>query len=194
VPARSQGNGAIGSLPCPAITPPPPPGPEIGGMTLSVQGTTVRGTTSDPWSASAWRRDAPRAPQQNASSGGTATPSGGEMVADEQTMSTKWKSGGFDCEVKTPRKGSESAVNQAKRHKEAVDAFLAVFPKDGIPHDNCTSSAPPWSQFSVVWASGTSGSGTSCNEVWASAQVGENAYQFAQRCADATDALKFYFP
>lgn len=47
-----------------------------------------------------------------------------------QTTTTEWISGGLKCSVTTTRGASESAGDFADRHKEAVDAMLAKYPKD----------------------------------------------------------------
>jgi hypothetical protein len=47
-----------------------------------------------------------------------------------QTMTTEWTSSGLKQSVTTTRGASESAGDFADRHKEAVDALLAKYPKD----------------------------------------------------------------
>lgn len=46
-----------------------------------------------------------------------------------QTAEASWVSGGITITVKTTRNSGESAGDFADRHKEAVDAMLAKYPK-----------------------------------------------------------------
>lgn len=48
---------------------------------------------------------------------------------DMQTATNSWVSGGMTVTVTTTRNSGESAGDFADRHKEAVDAMLAKYPK-----------------------------------------------------------------
>lgn len=50
--------------------------------------------------------------------------------AEMQTATTSWTSSGKTVSVTTTRKENETATAFATRHKEAVDAMLALYPKD----------------------------------------------------------------
>lgn len=58
----------------------------------------------------------------------------GRTIAREmttvQTMTSSWVSGGITQSVSTPVRADETPADQAARHKAAVDALLALFPKD----------------------------------------------------------------
>lgn len=153
-------------------------------VALSAQGVVVSGAG---WSGIAVRSDAPSVVQLGMQSSATVSTRAANPL-EAQTMVTRWTSGGFDCLVSTPRKGNESATNQAKRHKEAVDAMLTVFPKETQSTAPCTNNAPPWFDFSVAWSTGAL-----CHNLWACQMPGEDAYEFAQRCFDAQSAMQAEF-
>ena len=150
-------------------------------VALSAQGVVVSGAG---WSGVAVRQDAPSAVQLGMQSNATAAPRATNPL-EAQTMVTRWTSGGFDCLVSTPRKANESAANQAKRHKEAVDAMLTVFPKETQSTAPCTNNAPPWFDFSIAWSADAL-----CHNLWATQMPYEDATTFAQRCADAVAAMQ----
>jgi len=126
--------------------------------------------------------------------GSWAVPAGG---TPDQTMSTHWKSGGFDVGVDTVRKEGESAKAQAKRHKEAVDALVGFFPPNSPGVSDCSQYFPPPTNSTtvqVVWQSGGGQFESLCNAViTAQTPFCHDGYEATVE-AQGVAAMQVYFP